>query len=349
MGTCAVQQHRAISERCRYSLSSGTGCQVERDSALDAIVRALRKIDFHGRGVRADGRRPPGPLRVRHQGARAARRPRPGHRGPPRGAAEPVHAARSRACSTASSRPATCGARPTRPIGGASSSRSCPSACPRSARPWSRSARPTPIVVAAYSDDELELINDFLSKMADAERGASRGRPRDAGGLTDEGVHSAPLGAIEPGATAPSLGRVGPVARRRSRRRHGALPGALRRQAAEGPRARRHRRRRLSRRHARDHRLAQAGRQHRAEPDDPVDGRGPWRDVEGRRRPSARSSCARSSSPAGRTGSGSTSAHRRASSRCGSSGGANELRVERPRRRGGAAAPEGRCQSRRAR
>lgn len=52
-------------------------------------------------------------------------------------------------------------------------------------------------VVAGYSDGELELINGFLSKMADAEKAraeAVRDTPR---GHSDEGIHSAPLGAIE--------------------------------------------------------------------------------------------------------------------------------------------------------
>jgi DNA-binding MarR family transcriptional regulator len=54
-------------------------------------------------------------------------------------------------------------------------------------------------VVAAYSDEELELINDFLSKMADAERArvqAIREAP-SADRLEDGGLHRAPLGAID--------------------------------------------------------------------------------------------------------------------------------------------------------
>jgi DNA-binding MarR family transcriptional regulator len=51
-------------------------------------------------------------------------------------------------------------------------------------------------VVAGYSDQDLDLINGFLSKMADAQKAraeAVRGTP---GNLPHPGVHSAPLGAI---------------------------------------------------------------------------------------------------------------------------------------------------------
>lgn len=51
-------------------------------------------------------------------------------------------------------------------------------------------------VVAAYSDDELDLINDFLSKMAEAQRSRAEDARGTSGGITDEGVHSAPLGGI---------------------------------------------------------------------------------------------------------------------------------------------------------
>ena len=51
-------------------------------------------------------------------------------------------------------------------------------------------------IVAAYSDDELELINDFLSKMADAEAARADGVRETPGGLPEEGEHHAPLGGI---------------------------------------------------------------------------------------------------------------------------------------------------------
>jgi DNA-binding MarR family transcriptional regulator len=50
-------------------------------------------------------------------------------------------------------------------------------------------------VVAAFSDAELDLVNDFLTKMADAGKvraDAAREMPESRG---DEGVHRAPLGA----------------------------------------------------------------------------------------------------------------------------------------------------------
>jgi DNA-binding MarR family transcriptional regulator len=49
-------------------------------------------------------------------------------------------------------------------------------------------------VVAAYSDDELELINEFLSKMADAERARAEAVRESTSAIGDEGSHSAPLG-----------------------------------------------------------------------------------------------------------------------------------------------------------
>jgi DNA-binding MarR family transcriptional regulator len=52
------------------------------------------------------------------------------------------------------------------------------------------------VVIAAYSDDELELINGFLAKMADAERARAEAVRESTGGLGDEGAHSAPLGGI---------------------------------------------------------------------------------------------------------------------------------------------------------
>jgi DNA-binding MarR family transcriptional regulator len=52
-------------------------------------------------------------------------------------------------------------------------------------------------VVAAYSDDELELVNDFLSKLADAARERTETARETPGGIGEEGVHRAPLGAIE--------------------------------------------------------------------------------------------------------------------------------------------------------
>jgi DNA-binding MarR family transcriptional regulator len=50
-------------------------------------------------------------------------------------------------------------------------------------------------VVAGYSDEELELIHGFLSKMADAEAARAGAVRETPSGLPDEGVHSAPLGA----------------------------------------------------------------------------------------------------------------------------------------------------------
>ena len=52
-------------------------------------------------------------------------------------------------------------------------------------------------VVAGYTDDELELINGFLSKMADVEQARAEAVRESPGGLSDEGVHRAPLGAFE--------------------------------------------------------------------------------------------------------------------------------------------------------
>jgi DNA-binding MarR family transcriptional regulator len=52
-------------------------------------------------------------------------------------------------------------------------------------------------IVAAYSDEELELINGFLSKMAEAERARADSVGETPGGLADEGTHRAPLGGIE--------------------------------------------------------------------------------------------------------------------------------------------------------
>jgi DNA-binding MarR family transcriptional regulator len=51
------------------------------------------------------------------------------------------------------------------------------------------------IVVEAYSDDELELINDFLTKMADAKQARSEAM-RETPGSMAGGAHSAPLGAL---------------------------------------------------------------------------------------------------------------------------------------------------------
>jgi DNA-binding MarR family transcriptional regulator len=51
-------------------------------------------------------------------------------------------------------------------------------------------------VVAAYSDDELDLINDFLSKLAEASRERAETARETPSGLPQDGLHSAPLGAI---------------------------------------------------------------------------------------------------------------------------------------------------------
>jgi hypothetical protein len=51
-------------------------------------------------------------------------------------------------------------------------------------------------VVADYSDQELELINDFLSRMAEAERARAEAVRETPGGIGEEGVHRAALGAI---------------------------------------------------------------------------------------------------------------------------------------------------------
>jgi DNA-binding MarR family transcriptional regulator len=53
------------------------------------------------------------------------------------------------------------------------------------------------VVVAAYTDDQLELINDFLTKMADAERVRAEAVRETPGSIAAEGVHSAPLGAFQ--------------------------------------------------------------------------------------------------------------------------------------------------------
>ena len=172
-----------------------------------------------------------------------------------------------------------------------SSWRSCPNGCPRSARPWSRSARPTPPSSPATATTSSSSSTTSSRRWPTRSRRARRRARETSGGVADEGVHSAPLGAIARRDCSLRSGGVGPVDRR-GPRRDGALPGSLRGQAADGPRARRHGRRRLSRRHARDHRLAQAGRHHRAEPDHPVDGRGPRRHVEGPAPTCRRSSCA---------------------------------------------------------
>jgi len=50
-------------------------------------------------------------------------------------------------------------------------------------------------VVAGYSDQELDLINDFLSRMADAQKAQAEAVREAPGGIAQEGVHTAPLGA----------------------------------------------------------------------------------------------------------------------------------------------------------
>jgi DNA-binding MarR family transcriptional regulator len=75
------------------------------------------------------------------------------------------------------------------------------------------------VVVAEYTDEQLELINDFLTKMADAERARAESVRDTPGSLAAEGMHSAPLGAIRQarlllrsGATDLSLsGNAGPA------------------------------------------------------------------------------------------------------------------------------------------
>lgn len=52
-------------------------------------------------------------------------------------------------------------------------------------------------IVAGYSDDELDLINGFLSKMADAQKARVEAVREGPGGLPQDGMHSAPLGAID--------------------------------------------------------------------------------------------------------------------------------------------------------
>jgi DNA-binding MarR family transcriptional regulator len=52
-------------------------------------------------------------------------------------------------------------------------------------------------VVAEYSDQELELIGGFLTRMADAERARAEAVRETLDGPGDEGLHRAPLGAIQ--------------------------------------------------------------------------------------------------------------------------------------------------------
>ena len=52
-------------------------------------------------------------------------------------------------------------------------------------------------VVAAYTDDELELINGFLAKMADAGQARAEAGREATSGIGDEGAYSAPLGGID--------------------------------------------------------------------------------------------------------------------------------------------------------
>jgi DNA-binding MarR family transcriptional regulator len=52
-------------------------------------------------------------------------------------------------------------------------------------------------VVAGYTDDQLDLINDFLSKMADAGQARADAARETLVGLPEEGVHRAPLGALQ--------------------------------------------------------------------------------------------------------------------------------------------------------
>lgn len=51
-------------------------------------------------------------------------------------------------------------------------------------------------IVADYSDTDLELINGFLARMADAERARAEAVRDATHGIGDEGAHSAPLGGI---------------------------------------------------------------------------------------------------------------------------------------------------------
>jgi DNA-binding MarR family transcriptional regulator len=51
-------------------------------------------------------------------------------------------------------------------------------------------------VVAGYSDEELDLINGFLSKMADAQKARAQAGREAPSGVPHDGVHSAALGAI---------------------------------------------------------------------------------------------------------------------------------------------------------
>jgi hypothetical protein len=51
-------------------------------------------------------------------------------------------------------------------------------------------------VVAGYSDQELDLINGFLSRMADAQKARAEAVRAAPGSPPQDGLHSAPLGAI---------------------------------------------------------------------------------------------------------------------------------------------------------
>ena len=84
----------------------------------------------------------------------------------------------------------------TPPTDGAWSWRSCRSGCPPIREALEPLGDADAIVVAAYSDKELEVINDFLTRMADAQRARADALREDPGTFAGTGEHSAPLGAL---------------------------------------------------------------------------------------------------------------------------------------------------------
>ncbi len=139
--------------------------------------------------------------------------------------------------------------------------------------------------VGRYSPEQLALINDFLSRMADltqTEAARLRTSPEgDPSEPTGPAEHAAPLGGLTVGPPDVPLGRPGspapdgPLAAR-------PLPGPVRWRDPAGPGPRRSRPRPVPRDPVR---LAQARRDDRAEHLDPVDDRGRRRHEPDRGRP----------------------------------------------------------------
>jgi DNA-binding MarR family transcriptional regulator len=171
-------------------------CQVARESAVDAIVRALRRIDFHGEVL---GQTIAVRLGLSESDVKALELLAGTH---------PVTAGRLAEMLNLSTGAVT---RVLDRLEQAGYVRRTPDPTDRrrvviEVVPGRLSAVRDALeplgeahaeVVAGYSDDELAVINDFLTKMADAERARAEAAREDPGSIGDEGVHRAPLGATE--------------------------------------------------------------------------------------------------------------------------------------------------------